>query len=248
MPLDLITLTAAFLAGLLGSVHCAVMCGGLATGFAASTGAGPGSATLTAAINLNLGRVLGYTLAGLLVASVGAGLLRTADVETVALALRLAVGAVMVVVGLRLLDRKGRLSFLATPGGWLWRRIQPMSKALIPADRAHKQIALGALWGWIPCGLSWTMLFAAWFTADALNGALTMAAFGLGTLPAMLPLTWGSGRIARRLSTGNSRTWLAGLVIAAGILTLTAPLLAQVPAMHALLELLGCRTLPHSSL
>jgi uncharacterized protein len=244
MPLDLITLSAAFLAGLLGSVHCAVMCGGLATGFAASTGAGPGSATLSAAINLNLGRVLGYTLAGLFVASVGAGLLRAVDVDTVAFALRLAVGGVLVLVGLRLLDRKGRLSFMAAPGGWLWRRIQPLSKALLPADRAHKQVALGALWGWIPCGLSWTMLFAAWFTADALNGALTMAAFGLGTLPAMLPLTWGSGRLARRLSAGSSRTLLATLVIAAGLLTLAAPLLAQVPAVHSVLDFLGCRTLP----
>lgn len=244
MPIDLITLSAAFLAGLLGSVHCAVMCGGLATGFAASTGAGPGNATLSAAINLNLGRVLGYTLAGLLVASIGAGLLRAVDVDSVALALRLAVGAVMVLVGLRLLDRRGRLSFMSTPGGWLWRRIQPLSKGLLPADRIHKQMALGALWGWMPCGLSWTMLFAAWFSADAVNGALTMAAFGLGTLPAMLPLTWGSGRIARRLSTGDSRTLLAIFVIAAGVLTLSAPMLAQVPALHGLLEMLGCRTLP----
>ncbi|HRQ66336.1 MAG TPA: sulfite exporter TauE/SafE family protein [Xanthomonadaceae bacterium] len=244
MPLDLITLTAAFLAGLLGSVHCAVMCGGLASGFAASTGAGPGHATLTAAIHLNLGRVLGYTLAGLLVAGIGAGILRTVDIDTLAFALRLAVGAVLILVGLRLLDRKGRLAFLSTPGGWLWKRIHPMSKALLPADRAYKQVALGALWGWIPCGLSWTMLFAAWFTADALHGALTMAAFGLGTLPAMLPLTWGSGRLARRLSTGSSRTLLAAFVIVAGVITLAAPLLAQVPAIHAVLERLGCRTLP----
>jgi sulfite exporter TauE/SafE len=244
MPIDLITLAAAFLAGLLGSVHCALMCGGLATGFAASTGAGPGQATLAAAVNLNLGRVLGYTLAGLLVASLGAGMLRALDVETLAFALRLAVGAVLVLVGLRLLDRQGRLAFLSKPGGWLWPHIQPLSKALLPADRPHKQLALGALWGWIPCGLSWTLLFAAWFTADALNGALTMAAFGLGTLPAMLPLTWGSGRLARRLSTGPSRALLAALVIAAGLLSLAAPLLAQVPAMHELLERLGCRTLP----
>lgn len=45
------------------------------------------------------------------------------------------------------------------------------------------------LWGWLPCGLSTTLLAAAWLQADALNGALTMAAFGLGTLPMMLPLT-----------------------------------------------------------
>ena len=67
--------------------------------------------------------------------------------------------------------------------------------------RARKRLGLAVLWGWLPCGLSTTLLAAAWLQASALNGALTMAAFGLGTLPVMLPLTWSGARLGRWLQT-----------------------------------------------
>ena len=72
MPVDLLTLGAAFISGLIGSVHCLVMCGGVATGLAAASRA-PGDAPLTgraafdAALALNIGRVIGYSIGGLLV-------------------------------------------------------------------------------------------------------------------------------------------------------------------------------------
>lgn len=237
-------LSAAALTGLLGSVHCLVMCAGIATGLAAATGAGPGRATLSAAIWLNLGRVLGYTVAGGLVAGFGATVIGLVDLDATVAGIRLLVGAVLVLAGLRLLDGRDRLRALGRIGQPLWQRLRPLSARLLPAHSAPRQLALGALWGWLPCGLSWTMLLAALFTVDALQGAATLAAFGLGTLPAMLPLTWGSARLARRLGTGNARLALAGLVIAAGVVTVAAPWLAAIPGVHGVLVALGCSTLP----
>lgn len=237
MPLDWLTLGAAVLTGLMGGVHCAAMCGGIATGFSAM---GP-RASWKYAFEPNLGRVLGYTLAGAIVGGFGHGILDLARLDWLPLVLRAGVGLVLVVVALRLLDRTGRLGVLSGPGtGKLWARLRPLQRRLLPANSSAKRIGLGMLWGWMPCGLSTTMLAAAWLQADARNGALTMAAFGLGTLPLMVSLTWSGARLGQRLQQGGWRIAAGLLVLVAGLLTLASPWLMQVPAMHALLGALGC--------
>jgi sulfite exporter TauE/SafE len=155
--------------------------------------------------------------------------------------LRASVGLVLVVAALRLLGLGGYLGFSATTGVRLWNWLRPLQRRLLLAgDSSGKRIALGMLWGWMPCGLSTTLLAAAWLQADARNGALTMAAFGLGTLPLMLPLTWSGARLGQRLQRGNWRTGAGMLVLVAGLLTLSAPWLMQVPALHGVLAALGC--------
>lgn len=247
MPIDLVMLSAAFITGLIGSVHCLVMCGGVATGLAAASRGrdeafGTGTAALQSAIALNIGRVLGYTVAGALVGGFGTAILSVLDADRSIMAMRLAVGIVLVLVGLRLIDGRDRLGRVGRIGQAVWPALRRLGRGLLPADRSWKQVALGSLWGWLPCGLSWSMLLAALFTVDLLHGALTMAAFGSGTLLAMIPLTWGSARLARRLAQPATRRTLGALVIAAGIITVAAPWLAQVPALHGLLSALGCRT------
>ena len=237
MPIDWLTLGAALLTGLMGGVHCAAMCGGIATGFSAM---GP-RASWKYAVEPNLGRVLGYVAAGAIAGGIGHGIVDLAQLDRLAWTLRAAVGLVLVVVALRLLDRHGRLSFLAVPGAsGAWQRLRPLQRRLLPANTSAKRIGLGMLWGWMPCGLSTTMLAAAWLQADARNGALTMAAFGLGTLPLMVSLTWSGARLGQRLQRGGWRIVIALLVLAAGLLTIASPWLMQVPAMHSLLTALGC--------
>jgi sulfite exporter TauE/SafE len=114
----------------------------------------------------------------------------------------------------------------------------------MPVDTRAKRIAAGMLWGWLPCGLSTTLLVAAWLQASAVNGALTMAAFGLGTLPVMLPLTWSGTRVGQWLQQAGRRRVVAGGVFLAGVLTIAAPWLMNMPAMHGLLVALGCQSLP----
>ena len=184
-------------------------------------------------------------LAGALVGGLGGGLLGVARIPQLGIAMRALVGIVLVIAGLRMLDAKGRLPrFSGGPGNRLWRALAPLQRRLLPADTAGKRFLLGMLWGWMPCGLSTTLLAAAWLSASPLHGALTMAAFGLGTLPVMVSLTWAGARIGQRLQRGALRNAAGVLVIGAGLLTIAAPWLMQLPAMHGILAALGCRSLP----
>lgn len=243
MLIDWLVVGAALLSGLLGGVHCAAMCGAIATSLSFGRKAPTPAAQWLQALQPNLGRIFGYTLAGAIVGGFGHGLVALAQTPSLILAMRIAVGLLMIVVALRLLDPIGRFNPLARPAAALWQRLQPLQRALLPADTAFKRIAIGLLWGWLPCGLSATLLATAWLQASALNGALTMAAFGLGTLPVMLPLTWSGARLGQRLQRGGLRTAAGVFVLLAGAVTIAAPWLMQVPALHGVLSALGCRPL-----
>ncbi|MFA5684674.1 MAG: sulfite exporter TauE/SafE family protein [Lysobacteraceae bacterium] len=241
MPIDLTVVFAALLSGLLGGLHCALMCGGIAAGVSAATRPAP---PLRSAVLANLGRVGGYTLAGVLVGGFGAGLLGLWQAPALALGMRMLVGVVLLLVALRLLGQRDRLAFLSRPGHLIWQRLARLRARLLPADTWGRQLALGMLWGWLPCGLSYSLLSVAWLTADALNGGIVMLAFGLGTSVTMLPLTWSGARLGNVLSRPGLRYTAAGLIAVAGLITLAAPWLARLPVLHGMLELLGCRTLP----
>ena len=90
---------------------------------------------------------------------------------------------------------KGLLKVEAV-GRRLWRFIEPVGRRLMPVVHLPQAFALGALWGWLPCGLVYSMLAWSLAIADPLQGALLMGAFGLGTLPALLA----TGLAARQLS------------------------------------------------
>ena len=235
MPIDLLTLAAAFLAGLVGSVHCVAMCGGIATGFA-PRGVDAGAA-LRAAVTINLGRASGYALAGAIVGGFGHGLVAVFRAGHLMYGLRALAGVVLILVALRMLGLNPKFGAFGRWGEKIWASLSPIRSRLLPASTAPRRFALGMVWGWLPCGLSGTMLAAAWLQANAVGGAALMAAFGLGTFPAMLPLSWSGSRW--RAKPGHRR--LAGiLVLMAGLLTIAAPWLMQLPALHGVLGALGC--------
>ena len=238
MPIDLVTLTAALLTGLLGGVHCVAMCGGIAVGLSAQSG----RAGLGHALALNGGRVLGYTVAGVIVGGLGGGLLAAARTEGLATALRVARGALLVLVALRLLWPE-RLGFLARGSAVAWRWLRPLQQRLVPAGGPLRPWLQGLFWGWLPCGLSTTVLAGAWLEASALHGGLLMLAFGLGTTATMVPVTWSGARLGGLLARRGGRVAAAALVGLAGLATMIAPWLAGQPAIHAVLEAMGCRSI-----
>jgi sulfite exporter TauE/SafE len=99
-----------------------------------------------------------------------------------------------------------------------------------------KAFALGALWGWLPCGMVYGALVVALASGDPVSGALTMAAFGLGTLPNLLALGYAAGRLRPRL--GSIRIAASAVLVAFGIFGLAraiqpAPdVLAPAPGAH----------------
>jgi sulfite exporter TauE/SafE len=234
-PLDPahLSLWAALIAGLAGSGHCLAMCGGIAGALAmrgnarndasrARPAAGPSfRSRLSLALAYNVARVASYSLAGALAGLLGHALLRAVDVAPLSFALRIVAGLVMVAAAGRLLFGWRLLDPLEALGATLWRKLLPWaSPAAARRDGLGGAVLLGLAWGWLPCGLTYSMLLLAATTADAVSGAAVMAAFGLGTLPAMVSATVAFDRAARLLaSKATLRTVAGSLLLAFGLWT-----------------------------
>ncbi len=73
----------------------------------------------------------------------------------------------------------------------------------MPINSPFKALGYGALWGWLPCGLVYSALTWAMTSPSALDGALVMLCFALGTFPAMITL----GVAAQKLNTIINHPW-----------------------------------------
>lgn len=206
-----LSLTAAFLVGLLGGGHCVGMCGGIV---GAVTMTLPGSKPKWPfLLSYNLGRIGSYTLAGVVAGGIGASSFFLEQVLPIEKVLYALASLMLVLLGLYLAGIWRVLTRLEAVGGKLWQHIQPYSRRLLPARTIAQSLLLGTLWGWLPCGLVYSVLVAAIATANPLQGGLLMLAFGLGTLPTLLAM----GMAAVRLKSLLQNPWfrrLSGLAIA----------------------------------
>lgn len=209
-------LLAALLGGFVGSVHCFGMCGGIAGALGM---AGGGRASF--AVAYSAGRITSYAVAGAIAGAIGAGLAGAAGLGPW---LRLVMGIVLILLGLQIAINLKLLAPLEAAGAGLWRKLAPVARRLVPPRHPGQALALGALWGWLPCGLVYGMLAAAAASGTAQNGALFMAVFGLGTAPAMIGLAWASGRGGTWL-TARRRRALGWLLVVFGAWTAATPLL-----------------------
>jgi sulfite exporter TauE/SafE len=211
----------AFLVGLLGAVHCAGMCGGVVTALSFSTA--PASATRMRSFLLayNLGRISSYTLAGFLAGSVGWLLLQSQVLLPIADVLQVLAVGLLLAMGLWLSDVWRGLSHLEALGARLWRRLEPLARPWLPLRSMPKAYMAGLLWGWLPCGLVYSVLVWALSTGSPQQGAGLLLAFGLGTLPNLLLLGWLAQRFQQHLRAGLQHPWVrrsaGGLVFALGL-------------------------------
>lgn len=233
-----LTLSAALLLGLAASGHCVVMCGGIsaALGIASAKGENgrPRAALL---VHYQLGRIAAYVLAGLAVGGMLGGIVGLLDDHAVRLGLRtlsalaLLLGALVAFGSLR--DASFGL------GARLWKRVAPFGRKLIPVTNARRALAFGMVWGFMPCGFVYTVLVIAALQFDALGAAATMAAFGVGTMPAMLATAFGASRAggwSRWITRDSGRRVAGGILVAGAALTLAGPWLADsAPWLHAAL-------------
>ena len=176
---------AVFLVGLLGGTHCVGMCGGIVSALTVQL---PGSRTRQWPLHLayNLGRIGSYTVAGALMGGIGSLGLLLNKVLPIQMGLYVAANIMLVAMGLYLLGMTKTLAFAERFGQKLWIRIQPVTRRFLPARSVFQAFPLGVLWGWLPCGLVYSVLTAALMSGSAARGALTMLAFGFGTLPNLL--------------------------------------------------------------
>lgn len=126
----------------------------------------------------------------------------------------------LVALGLYLMDAWYGLTRLEELGQGLWRRLRPLIQPLLPMDSPGKAFALGGIWGWLPCGMVYSVLLTAMFSGSAFSGASVMLAFGLGTLPAMLGLGLLGQRLRALAQQKTMRRVTGGVVLAFGVVGL----------------------------
>jgi len=217
----LAALGSALLAGIAGAGHCAGMCGGIA---GATLLARP-HAPISTAFVTGAGRILSYALAGALVAAPGLWLGAVFGTPERTFLVRGIAGALLILVGLALLMPRGPLRYLEHIGQRAWRYIQPLAAAGLRRGDLAGMALVGALWGFLPCGLVYGMLIVAATTGDPLRGAALMLAFGIGTLPAVIAT--GLAINAGWVRSGALRKVSGMVLIALGLWTALAVPLMQ---------------------
>ncbi len=222
MTLDILS---AFFIGLLGSGHCLAMCGGITTMLTSAINqpanklSTHGDITITetsakqinasqcnqlqTASRLNLvifyhiGRIGSYCLLGAIIGFTGS--IAAKNIGLPIVGLRLIAAIFLILLGLYIGQWLMWLNKIEALGKGLWRRLSPFAKFVIPVDNIKKALGLGALWGWLPCGLVYSTLTWALASGSALTGASIMLFFGLGTLPALVALSFSLASIKKLL-------------------------------------------------
>lgn len=212
-------LAAAFITGVLGSAHCFGMCGGISGLFAVNASVSSLRTQVPKAVMYNLGRILSYAILGGAVALLGKT--TVAFIPNITAPVRLASGILIILVGLQLAFGWRILAPLESAGAKLWNRIAPTAKGLVPVETATQALGLGLIWGWLPCGLVYSVLLLAATTTEPASGALVMAAFGLGTMPAMLATGLSASKLAQFMS--GKRLGAGLLIVLLGLATIALP-------------------------
>lgn len=181
------TLVAVLMASLVGSLHCTGMCGAFVVlACAGEPGTGQRPSRITLHIAYHSGRLFTYSFFGIAAGALGAtidlggslvGLQRVATVLA---------AAVLVVFGtVSLMRALGLRSCRATPAAWMVRLGERGHRAAWTLKPSTRAWVIGLLTTLLPCGWLYAFVVISAGTGNPLSGALVMAAFWLGTLPAL---------------------------------------------------------------
>lgn len=212
-------LVSALILGLLGGGHCLGMCGGLMGALTLAIPPEQRARRLRLLLAYNLGRILSYTLAGLLIGLAGWAVASS----PAAMVLRVIAALLLIAMGLYLAGWWSGLTRIEGLGRYLWRYLQPIASRLMPVSSLPRALLLGAIWGWLPCGLVYSTLLWAASQGSALDSALLMLAFGLGTWPVLLATGMAAERLTALLRKRGVRMAGGLLVILFGLWTLPGP-------------------------
>lgn len=227
MSLDLFS---AFIIGLLGSGHCIAMCGGITTMLNSALPNNKYSLNQQIAVNkqnhtqtsqlklvifYNVGRIASYSLIGAIVGFTAS--ITAKNIGMPLAGLRMFSAIFVILLGLYLGQWLMWLNRIESAGKLLWQYISPLTKKVIPVSSPLKAFSLGAIWGWLPCGLVYSTLTWALASGSAVTGAGIMLCFGLGTLPALLTISLSFISIKNILVKPTLRKTMALMLISFGI-------------------------------
>lgn len=233
MTMDLFS---AFLVGLLGSGHCLSMCGGITTMLTSAinpkkvsvgdikvtqqtieepTPIYSTSSRVSLVFLYNLGRIISYSTIGAIVGLTGS--IAAKNIGLPIAGLRIFAAIFMILLGLYIGQWLMWLTHVEKLGTFIWKRISPLSRKILPVNSPAKALGLGALWGWLPCGLVYSCLTWAMASGDLYRGASIMLFFGLGTLPALLTLSLSLEKVKALITMPTFRQTSSILLITYGI-------------------------------
>lgn len=224
---DPVSLSAAFLIGLFSTVHCIGMCGSIIGALSLSLPASIRDNRIkrfSFVSSYNIGRILSYTLAGLIAGAIGMGLFEGSGISSGHIILQ-SIGLIMMVaIGLYLAGWLPQVSYFEKVGIPVWHKLEPIGRKMMPVDSIIKAFIYGFIWGWLPCGLVYTVLLWTLTSGSAINGALTMMAFGLGTLPSLITAGIMTSWLTRFAHSQTARRVVGILIILMAIGSLFIPM------------------------
>ncbi|MET0025563.1 MAG: sulfite exporter TauE/SafE family protein [Sedimenticola sp.] len=225
-----LSLPLAFTVGLFSSLHCIGMCGGIIgalsyglTDEVRQSGSRFGLFLLT----LSTGRILSYAVAGALLGYLGGTLLEVLEPIQGHRLLQWLAALIMVLIGLHIAGWLPKLSIIERAGVPLWRLLEPVGRSMMPVGTLPRALAYGLVWGWLPCGLVYTMLISTATKSGPVSGALYMMAFGLGTLPSVLVTGMLAGKLYHAARQPYLRIAVGLVVVLMGLASLWFPELLE---------------------
>jgi uncharacterized protein len=207
---------AALSAGLLGGAHCAAMCGGIVS-LTRAPAAGEGAGRTGFSMAYNGGRIASYIVAGALAGGLGQAGMALRGGALAQHVLMFMMGAALIVVSLNVAGFKPVMRGIEAAGSVLWRQVQPFSRHFLPVTTPWQALGLGALWGWLPCGMVYAVLLMALASGNPSDGALILAAFGVGTLPNLLAIGMAVGHTQRWMQVRWVRYAASALIAVIGV-------------------------------
>jgi len=220
---------AAFITGLVGSLHCVGMCGPIALALPMPQNGRAGWQYFLGRLLYNVGRLTSYSILGGIVALLGVA----AALFDIQRWFSLGLGVILIVLAMAHFGLLGAKS-LATNNIWnrWWRKAMGEAMKLRGLGGLF---VLGLLNGVLPCGLVYAGLFLAANSSTMLEGMAKMAAFGLGTLPLMLTLSW-SGKWLRSWLQAKSRWIMPSLMLGLAMMFFLRGMALGIPYLSPRLE------------
>jgi len=218
----------ALVMGLFSALHCLGMCGSIIGTLTLSLRKEirDNKALLVPFVfSYNFGRITSYKLAGYLAGLLHNMLMLPLGEGQGHRILQIVSALIMAGAGLHIAGWFPRFAYIEKGGAVIWAWLEPYGRRLIPVQTLPQAYFFGMIWGWLPCGLVYAAVTLATTAGNETRGALTMLAFGLGTLPAVVSVGLMTSLLVRLSSMKKFRQ-------AAGILLILLALLAAFPGLN----------------
>ncbi len=164
--------------GFLGSLHCIGMCGPIALALPSQ-----GSSKFEfyfGRILYNLGRVVTYSIMGLLIGLIGQKINIAGYQQLVSIMLGTLI-LIAVLLPAKIKSYFTQLTFIK----FITKKLQSSIGVLFKKSNKSSLFAIGILNGFLPCGFVYVALAGAVALGNVENSILFMVLFGIGTIPAM---------------------------------------------------------------